>query len=177
MEHLAGKSPQSEGNKNRKRQEPLEAGVQDRELPEAEATRGGNPQERPDALRAPRSKKPWVVKAALMQPMTRARPEVRGHPQERPKDETWLGKELSIAHAPTGSAASTEPWRSPGKNGALQPQESSRTKESRGKSHQEATRGPPPSHHRKYRSPKGGGPRHKKRMDKESQPTGPPKNP
>ena len=110
-------------------------------------------------------------------PKPKARPRARGRPRERPTDETWPGKEPSIAHAPTGSAVSKEPWRSPGKNGALQPQESSRTKESRGKSHQEATRGPLPSIHRKYRSPKGGGPRHKKRVDKESQPTAPPKEP
>ena len=77
-----------------------------------------NPRESPGVLRAPRSKKPRVVTTTTMQPTTSARLEVRGHPQEQPNDETWLGRELLIVHTPTSSSASMEPWRSQGKNGA-----------------------------------------------------------
>ena len=112
-----------------------------------------------------------------MFPKLKARPRVRGRPRERPTDETWPGREPSIAHALMGSAASTDSWRNPGTSRTRQARESSRKKESQGKSRQAAPGGPPPYNQREFRSPTGGGPRPKESKDKGSQPTAPQKSP
>ena len=88
------------------------------------------------------TKFPKGARARHLLPKLKTRSKVHGCPREQPTDETWPGKEPSIIQVLNGNVALTESGRNPGKSGILQAQESSRTKESQGKSRQEAPKIP-----------------------------------